>query len=156
MSSKQKGQSLLELIISLAIAILVLGALAFAVITSLRNAQLAKNQTQATKLAQEALETIRSLRDRNGSVDNGNFNDLWNTQLRCADGSCYFILNAGNGLSHRNSAVFENIAPNFTRQIQIEDVSDGTTQKQITAIVQWTDTTGIHKSQLTTILGKTL
>lgn len=67
----EKGQSLLELVVSIAIAILVLGALTFAIITSLRNASFASNQAQATKLAQEGLENVRSTRDRGGALNIG-------------------------------------------------------------------------------------
>lgn len=150
--SGEKGQSLIELVVSLAIAILVLSSLAFAIITSLRNAQFAKNQAQATKLAQESLEKIRSLRDRNGVVDSYYFNDLWSRPLSCAEGTCYYFFNQSGVLTEGNSV--ETIVPNFTRQIQIEDISAATsaTQKQITAVVRWNDSAGVHESRLTTIL----
>ena len=59
-----KGQSLMELVVVIAVIIIVVAALTFATIASLRNANLAKNQAQATKLAQEGLERVRTGRDR--------------------------------------------------------------------------------------------
>lgn len=154
----EKGQTLLELVVAIAVAILVLGSLVFATITSLRNAQLAKNQAQATKLAQEGLETVRSLRDRNGLVSGTNppatnFNDLWSFSFDCSVSvnNCHFIINSGT-LKEVNSTDFENIPP-FKRQILIE--GSASDSKQITALVQWSDTTGLHESRLTTILRNT-
>lgn len=65
-----KGQSLLELVVVIAVVVIVIGALTFATIASLRNAQFSQNQAQATKLAQEALEWTRSGRDRNECIRN--------------------------------------------------------------------------------------
>ncbi|KKQ78266.1 MAG: hypothetical protein US99_C0027G0005 [Candidatus Daviesbacteria bacterium GW2011_GWF2_38_6] len=86
-----KGQTLIEVIVVAMVGILVVTALTFAVIFSLRNASFAKNQSQATKLAQEGIERVRGLRDRNGAVDyiradgshTGNFNDLWVISFSC-------------------------------------------------------------------------
>lgn len=67
--SSQSGQTLMELIVVILVSILVIGALVFATIASLRNAQFAKNQAQATKLAQEGIELVRAGRDRNLSIN---------------------------------------------------------------------------------------
>lgn len=68
MWSREKGQTLLELLVVLSVSVIVIGALVFATIASLRNAQFAKNQAQATKLAQDGIEKVRSGRDRNLTV----------------------------------------------------------------------------------------
>lgn len=65
MSSRENGQTLLELLVVLSVSVIVIGALVFATIASLRNAQFAKNQAQATKLAQDGIEKVRLGRDRN-------------------------------------------------------------------------------------------
>lgn len=160
----EKGQSLIELIVSLTIAILVLGSLTFAILTSLRNAQFAKNQAQATKLAQEGLEKVRSLRDRDGSVYYpygppleiiiaDNFNDLWNTTHSCSSGdtSCFFYLDPNNGVLTWGTLTTD-VSGGFRRQILLEDEDDGTKKKKVTAIVTWGDASGEHESRLTTIL----
>lgn len=64
----QSGQTLLELVVVVGVSVLVIGALVFATISSLRNAQFSKYQTQATKLAQERLERVRTARDRNKPI----------------------------------------------------------------------------------------
>ncbi len=62
------GQTLLELVVVVGVSVLIIGALVFATISSLRNAQFSKYQTQATKLAQERLERVRTARDRNKPI----------------------------------------------------------------------------------------
>ncbi len=154
----ERGQSLIELVVVVAVIVIIVGALVFATIASLRNSDLAKNQAQATKLAQEGLEKVRSLRDRNGSVqyqtgtgsnDHTNyFNDLW-----AISPSTPFYF---NGDTLNGGAAVESIAPYFKRQILIVDEgSSGTTQKRITAVVSWSDYAGTHESRLTTILRNT-
>src|SRR3990167_8541004 len=59
---KQKGQSILEIIITLSILALVLGGLVIVIVNSLKNSQFSKNQAQATKLAEEGLDAVRSMK----------------------------------------------------------------------------------------------
>ena len=66
--SNENGQTLMELIVVILISVLVIVALVFGTIASLRNAQFAKNQAQATKLAQEGIERVRVGRDRNQPI----------------------------------------------------------------------------------------
>ncbi len=161
----QTGQTLLELIVVVAVSVIVVGAIVFATIASLRNASFSKNQAQATKLAQEGIEKIRSIRDRdenNKVVFNkgdgtytSKFSDLWSIHFGCGASlnNCYFRY-VSDVLRGSESTIFEDISPSFHRQILIEDQGDGTLQKQVTAIVKWTDFSGPHESRLTTILRK--
>ncbi len=83
----EKGQSLMELVVVIAVMVVVIGALTFATIASLRNAQFSKNQAQATKLAQEGLEWVRTGRDRNACISNlDGFTTVvnsWNGSIAC-------------------------------------------------------------------------
>jgi len=100
---RDKGQSLIEVIVACSVGILVVAALTFATIFSLRNANFAKNSAQATKLAQEGIERVRTGRDRNECINNivppntvqswndGNTNcsgsgSIWNYQITKAGG----------------------------------------------------------------------
>ncbi len=155
----EKGQSLLEVITAAAVGILVVAALTYATIFSLRNATFAKNSAQATKLAQEGIEKVRTLRDRDGQVrytkadssQTTKFSDLWPISLSCPT-NCYFYFTATGILLGGTEVNFEQIPPNFKRQFQIENT--GTDQKKVTVIVTWTDFAGPHQSRLTTILRK--
>lgn len=123
----EKGQTLMELVIVVSVALIIIGALTFATIASIRNASFAQNQLQVTKLAQEGIERVRTGRDRvqpvtipGTSVTSWN-NDLsdsgsiWNYRLsgisgfcesKQPEGKCYFNIftdghmeNIGFGLS---------------------------------------------------------
>ena len=157
-----RGQTLIEVIVIITIGILVIVALVFATIAGLRNSEFAKRQIQAIKLAQEGIERMRTLRDRDtvGSIiyppAADQFSDLWSVSLGCQVeiNNCYFFFNpSGSILNNGTSVNFEDIQPgNFRRQIQIENYGDGTQQKKVTSIVQWNDFSGPHESRLTTIL----
>lgn len=167
----EKAQTLLELTIVIAVAVLVIGALTFATIGSLRNASFAKNQSQATKLAQEGIEKIRSIRDRNTNIQTLNiggspslipFMDLYNSFIShdyCSDAPCYFKLVSGVLNQVPGEKDYETIPGGFSRQVQIFDKQScpPTTncfkaQKEITVIVTWIDFSGVHQSKLTTYL----
>jgi len=179
MSGNQKGQTLIELIVVIAVSVIVVGALVFATIASLRNAQFAKNQVQATKLAQEGIERVRIGRDRNKAITilgttnvnswNGNSSGvgaIWDYQIAngCASGisgtACYFKLSpTGESLTYiTSSPTFPDLGTEefgqFKRAIILNDDSSWRVQKTVTAIVRWVDFSGDHMSRLTTILRK--
>ena len=171
----QRGQTLMELVVVLAVSIIIIGALVFATISSLRNAQFAKNQSQATKLAQEALERVRSARDRNSVIQGFTMAaspitswddpELWSLLIsdNCIP-NCYFKLN-GNILQYLGAgsdipAGAENPLGDgkFKRVIILSDepapLGIWQVQKTVTVIVQWKDFSGPHESKLTSVLRK--
>ena len=68
-SRNEKGQSLVDVVAAIALAVIVALALVGITTTSIRNARFAKNQSLATKYAQETMEKIRAKRDQD-SWDN--------------------------------------------------------------------------------------
>ena len=70
-ASHQRGQTLLELIVSIGVVVFVMLGLVVAVTSSLRFSQARRNRSRAVKYAQEAIEITRQLRDAN----------LWDTFL---------------------------------------------------------------------------
>lgn len=180
--NSEQGQSLIEVIVAAAVGILVVTALTFATIFSLRNASFAKNSAQATKLAQEGIERVRAGRDRNECITgltnvnswNGNSSDtscvgtgsIWTYQINSAcsnqlNPNCYFNIADTGVLNYFiNGSSFpvngsQLIPPNFKRVVILSDDSTSyTTQKKVTVIVTWTDFAGDHESKLTTILRK--
>ncbi len=181
--NSENGQTLIELIVVVSVSVIVVGALVFATIASLRNAQFSKNQAQATKLAQEGLEIVRSSRDQNSEIVgacgfgytyfnwNGDTSDpicsgvscysIWNCQIfnTCTQ-HLYFQLEPGALLvnSCGSSVPVNNYTDvygdgKFYRAIIISDDSNYRSQKIVTAVVQWTDFSGTHQSKLTTVLG---
>ncbi len=61
--AKQRGQTLLELIISIGVVVFVMLGLVVAVTSSLRFSQASRNRSRAVKYAQEAIEMTRQIRD---------------------------------------------------------------------------------------------
>src|SRR3989344_2749287 len=107
-----KGQSLIEAVIVVAVGVIVMGSLVFATIASLRNAEFAKNQAIATKLAQEGIEQVRSGRNRNAAITGltigtTSWDDtrLWSNRISnsCLD-PCYFKLLTGGQLQFLQAA----------------------------------------------------
>lgn len=174
--SSESGQTLLEVVAASAVGVVVVTALTFATIYSLRNANFAKNSSQATKLAQDGIERTRSERDRN-NVISGSFTFSGQTIINWQDSNlwrqingncgnttltpptyCYFKINSDGRLQYLG--VGSNIPSGaeqtgqFKRVVILSDDSNFANQKIVTVIVQWTDFAGSHESRLTTILRK--
>lgn len=164
----EKGQSLLEVIVVMTVGIVVISSLVFATIVSLRNAQFAKNQSLATKFAQEGIEQVRSDRDRNASIKGlrstsdvltWNDNNFWNLEISnsCFQ-PCYFKLLSGGDIQALNSITISDAAqisgnPQFKRVVVLSDNSQTfKTEKSVSVIVSWTDFAGDHQSKLSTVL----
>ncbi|MDQ3098433.1 MAG: hypothetical protein M3Q44_01685 [bacterium] len=176
----QEGQSLVEVVIALGIAVIIVIAFTNATITSVRNSQFSKNQNLATKYAQESLELIRAVRDQNtsGSVTDGgslsSWGDLWginlnvvtNTGVTGMTGYCFNLNKANLTLTKRagttpcadtngSGTILDENLDNlgvFYRKINITDDGTTLTKKQISVRVYWSDNRGQHKTDVTTFL----
>ncbi len=128
---KKNGQSLIEVIVAMAVAILIVGGLLSAVIVAVRNSQFAKSQVLATKYAEEGMENTRQQRDTN-------WDTFW-TKKGTTEGPAIIS------------------GTTFSRSIKYEDVSGGAGDKmKVTVTVSWTDTIGTHKSELVSYFTKPL
>lgn len=162
--SNEKGQSLLEVIVAVTVGILVVSALTFATIFSLRNAGFAKASAQATKLAQEGIERVRTGRDRtaaitgdfqlsNQSITSWDDPDLWANRIsiNCIP-NCYFKVNPSGELQYLTGPQLVETNGQFKRVVILSDDASYQIEKKVTVIVTWTDFSGPHESRLTTIL----
>lgn len=61
----QLGQSLIEVVVLVGLALVIVTGLTIVTVNGLKNSQFSQNQAQATRLAQEAIDCIRSVRDKN-------------------------------------------------------------------------------------------
>src|SRR5688572_16290991 len=177
--TRENGQTLLELMVVVTISTIIIGALVFATISSLRNTQFSKDQSQATKLAQEAIEKVRTGRDRgtaitgsfvigSATIDSWQDSDLWSQQINgnCGNTSlvpptyCYFRISTLGDLQYLiagsdipSSAEDPLGNGRFKRVVILSDDSTSYgTQKTVTVIVRWKDFAGDHDSRLTTVL----
>ncbi|MBI2011561.1 hypothetical protein HYS91_02215 [Candidatus Daviesbacteria bacterium] len=160
-----KGQSLLEITIALGVAVLVITALTVTTLIGLRNSQFSQNQVQATKLAQEGLEKIKQMRNRNTyicSEDGTNYSwkideaptaNIWQNLPVGTSSAYYFIPTQGNcELKNALNTSETQLSGIFHRKIFVENINGEQMQKKFTAQVYWDDPSGSHKSELITIL----
>ncbi|MDD2823304.1 MAG: prepilin-type N-terminal cleavage/methylation domain-containing protein [Candidatus Daviesbacteria bacterium] len=164
MDTKQSGQSLIEVLVVGVVSAIMIIALIAIILNSLKNAQFAQNQTQATKYAQDTIDRIRILRDNNKEStinDDGTyycFNKLWGgvgDPLYCgAGGYCYYSLNNTgtvlNKVTLASSVV--SLTGSFLRQIKVTQPFPN--EVAVTAIISWSDSSGDHNSTLETIITK--
>ncbi|MDO8498449.1 MAG: prepilin-type N-terminal cleavage/methylation domain-containing protein [bacterium] len=159
---RESGQSLIEVLVALVVAALVITALIITILTGLKNSQFAQKQSQATKYAQEAIDKIRGIRDRDvavtanfGSTSVAKFSDLWSVQISASTDSSYFTLGVGSlSLSQVPVASSDvDLGDGLSRQIMFwDDATSFALQKQVTVKVKWTDSSGSHESNLQTII----
>lgn len=157
---KQIGESLLEVTISLGLALLVVTALTVTTVNGLKNSQLSQNQLNATKYAQEGIERVRQIRERNCPVTVGSTqyywygpgNSIWSIQL-----AGFFKYTVNDTAVPAVCRLEEVLVPEtiesgkFTRSINIVDGVDQNTKK-VTVTVNWSDFSGTHESKLETSL----
>ena len=132
--SYARGQTLLEVLVALSVGILVLTAMTGAVLSSLANAQFSKNQNLATLYAQQGMENMRDLRNKN-----------W-TSFSGYDG---FYCLAKDGSLTAGSSCSGNIDGFFARQIMFENLA--VDKRRITVTVSFTDSKVNHQSQLISV-----
>lgn len=141
-SLPSRGQSIIEIIIALAMMVLVLLALVWISIVAVRNANFSKNQALASQYSQELLEWLRSERD-----------DDWTAFVSRAGAAgaptsyCFQNLSwPGSGACSSGQTV----GAIFLRQGSLEQVVAGRVQVVITTT--WQDASGPHQSALTSYL----
>lgn len=82
-AAEQAGQTLLEVAMAVGVVLVLITAITIVTLEGLRNSQFSQNETQATKLAQEGIDRVRAIRDRNGLIYTGS-----GVGGACAGGTC--------------------------------------------------------------------
>jgi len=137
---KNQGQSLVEVLVALGISVLVILALAHVTTIAIKNATFSRNQAQATKYAQEAMEWLRSERDKKW-IDFANRADV--------DGRTYCF----NSLAWTNGSCSTfGLEGSFKREAVLTKESDEQIKADVT--VSWQDGEQIHKSKLSSYFTK--
>src|SRR5260221_1096022 len=112
---KKNGQTLIEVLVGLASAVVILSAITLATVTALNNTEFSQNQNLATSYVQQGMEIVRNMRDTNFST----FNAL--SDHYCLASSCT-ALTAGVGpcgSSLTQAACGQNVS-NFVREAEID------------------------------------
>lgn len=145
----QQGQSLVEVLVSLVTISLIIGAITAATITALNNSVYSKNLNLATQYAQQGMEIVRNLRDRQAS----SFNQL--NGFYCLAKACSDIHPTSNNpqdpCGPKSILCDQNVggenADIFVRQVFVDpngayckDITQNVTQgTQVTVNVSWFD-----------------
>ena len=145
------GQSLVEVVVSLGVAVLLAVSLITTSLITQKSSKSARNNSQATKLVQQTLEQLRVFRDRAG------FSQLPDapTTTVCAD---FNIVNANDP----STWAFTNPAPTcpyfepvlntiFSRKIEF--LNQGTGKRLITVTVSWDESGQTRSIKSQTFLG---
>ena len=170
-----KGQTLIEMVVALGLAIIIVGAIASLTVNGLRNASQSQNQTIATKLAQQAMDqVISSLKNPSCQyMGSSNNTSLWSVP----PGNSPLSLGCGAGSPADGKAVALKLSPsvscssvdlsagsttqytgdyaNYSLDVWIADPLDSSDScinaaayKKITVHVNWIDSTGQHYAEL--------
>jgi prepilin-type N-terminal cleavage/methylation domain-containing protein len=125
-TAAQQGQSLIEVLVALGILGMVLTAVTTMINSSINNAQLSKTQSLATKYAQQAMETLRGVRNRDY------------TAFRTYNGT-YCLGKEQSVLGSAQSTCSTPNVDNFIRSVQINPVGCSPNVARVTVRVAWTD-----------------
>jgi len=133
----EKGQSLFEVVFTLAIAALIITAVVSLATTSIRNSTFARNKSQATRLAQESTEWLREERDK----------DWVEFANRASSGAgtswCLKILSWPGAAGTCGGEDFVTATSIFIRETTLILVSSSNIQASI--VVSWRDALGLHE-----------
>jgi Tfp pilus assembly protein PilV len=137
MKQTQTGQSLIEVIVMLAVVVMVVTGLVVGTVSSLKVTTFSSNKSQGTKYAQEGMELVRKDRDTS-----------WSTFL-ARSGRTYCIPSGGDAWTESNSCLvnIDTGTSQFTRSAQF--TWDGTSTMTVTVTVSWQDGGNTHTSQIT-------
>lgn len=137
---KNGGQTLFELVVAVGVSVLVVTGIVALVTLSLRNANFARDQADATRYAQEALEWLRLER-----------NSGWSAFYSRTGTSLTWCLNALSWSSPGSCGTGSFITgTKFQRWVEFSVIE---VNRSVNAWVRvsWTDSQGTHQSRVDTI-----
>jgi len=139
---KNSGQSLVEVVVTLAIASLVIVALVFGATIGVRNVQFSRNQSRAMELGRDVSEWLRVEKRVSWS-------SLWGQGSESGTTYCFSGLNFDKSRSCASGDLIDN---QFTRQGVLKQI--GSDKLEITITTEWEDASGSHNEEITTYLTK--
>jgi Tfp pilus assembly protein PilV len=134
-----KGQSLVETLVAMTIAMILLTVATGSIITALNSTQSSNSRNMAGKYAQQGMEIIRQMRDSNWTT----FSALSGSY--CMAQNCTSL---GSGSCGSGSSCGTNITGGFSRQVQVaqdssacpvQGSSSTTNGTKVIITVSWTD-----------------
>ncbi len=141
---KDKGQFLIELLVALTLAVMIIVAVVGLSSVSVKTAYRAKQDTEAKRLAEEAMEWLRSEKK-------SNWYSFYNNRADDIDVDVDYCLNSLSWSS--SSPCIQNITGKiYKREVKLYRYPEPGKQKvRATVVVSWIDNQGSHNVTLTTI-----
>jgi len=165
MRHDSKGQSLIEVLIAIAIAMIISVALINLVVSATKDAQHAKNIARASKIATEGVEFVRTVRDRQGWGDGTTGFSAYgnNTTSSCNPlllGQCFNSVNTTSWILTGSGGTGETVENIFTRSYVIchthdpaaascPTVTNNPCESVVNVLVRWEETSGIQEAKST-------
>lgn len=126
---REKGQTLIEVLIALAAAVAIISAIVITVVTSLSNVEFTKNQNLASQYAREGMEVVRQMARNSWPT----FTTYTAVNYCLSQGSTTLSAMPPNGCG-------QNVIGIFVRQITINQTSISCQNNaKVTSTVSWTD-----------------
>lgn len=132
-----KGQTIIEILVALAILVILLTVVTTAVVSSLSNAQISKRRNQASIFAQQGIEMTRQLRNSGWST----FNSFSGTY--CFASTCTLVTQGGGSCGVKGGSCGQNVDV-FSREVTFERLSNrcnagGSNGTRVMVKVAWVD-----------------
>ncbi len=125
---KERGQTLIEVVIALAAAVAIISAIVITVVTSLSNVEFTKNQNLASQYAREGMEVVRQMARNSWPT----FTTYTGVNYCLSQGSATLTTMPPTGCG-QNVGI-------FVRQITIDQTSVSCSNSaKVTSTVFWTD-----------------
>lgn len=133
-----KGQSMFEVVLALFIITMIIVAVVILSTTSISNSLFSRNKTLANKYSQEAIEWLRSEKEKDISLF------ITRSGTYCLDSLSWLKNRNCNEAEVINSTVFK-------RELSIsKSVVSGKNIIDATVVTSWTDSKGLHQARVVT------
>jgi len=165
------GQTLIEVVVALAVTIIAVTALTLIAVNSVRNSQFAQNEAQAKALMEKTLEQVRLVRDSQGWGDGVNTGF---SRYTANNTTCYKPQQNGTTWELQSVSCPEGLADadGFYRTLTLCDGQFGhcppcpsgyglecipeldANSRMVSVVIGWFDLTGYHSVKSDTVLSK--
>ncbi|MDO8487108.1 MAG: type II secretion system protein [Candidatus Curtissbacteria bacterium] len=155
MKANHKGQSLIEVVVALAIVIMLAISLVATTLLVQKASKNARNSTQATKLVQQNIEQVRIFRDRNpGGFDALPSSGCYRINTAGADPASWSLVSLASCSSIPPAGAEALSLNNTTFSRWLAFAAPTNTQKTLIVTVSWADSSGPQQVSNSTFLSK--
>lgn len=150
-----KGQSLIEVVVALAVVIMLAISLVATTLLVQKASKNASDTTKATKLVQQNIEQVRIFRDRNvGGFDTLPASGCFRIDTSGADPASWNLVPLASCTPIPPPGAEVLVFNNTTFSRWLSFAAPTSTEKTLTVVVSWSDSSGIQQVSNSTFLSK--